>query len=563
MLRKFLIVFLALPLLYGCGRDDEAQPEVTTTPAAPESAIAAASALFERIDADSAFVYANLQPMPDDVSAMVWASLESAQVDQDESYTMFIEDLAERSPLLAALMRDLMTLRSADDARARGIDYSGLWAMHAVSVYPVAHSSLVDADAFDSWMARLAEEAGTEWPERTIDDQRLIWSDLGQFGVAVHHDGEVLTVGLIPDDDRLLRRIVNLDQPADAFPARDLQAFNQANGFTPFGSGYFDFARLFGQILDADDEQTAPVRDALNLHEAAADAACDREMAALFNQVSRFIAGIPRLDTREMTLLMRLETHADLGARLVPIADTPVGLDVSSPRMLSAGLALNLIAARDFGRELTASWVSEPPQCAVFEAIGENAADWQLALNRPIPPFITSMHGLRVDLERLRMSGLGTGVEEASGTVALFMRNPQMLLGMAQMFSPELAGLELEPGGEPKPLPAEMTDQLGDIPAWIALGQQGLGLAFGAGQNEHLQSRLAPGDADDAILAYSINVPAYLAMMKEMAEASADGESGLNIDFFGTMGENQEESRMSVHLREHGIDIISTSIFRQ
>ena len=30
----------------------------------------------------------------------------------------------------------------------------------------------VDAAAFDSWLARLADEAGTEWPKRIIDDER-------------------------------------------------------------------------------------------------------------------------------------------------------------------------------------------------------------------------------------------------------------------------------------------------------------------------------------------------------------------------------------------------------
>ncbi len=564
MLRKFLIVLLAVPLLHGCGRDDdEVAPDAPAISATPEAA-QVDTALFERIDADAALVYANLSPMPDEVAAMIWASLESMGHGQQDSLEEASAEVAGRAPLLAAIIRDLGNIRSAADLEARGLDGNGMWAFHMISVYPIAHWSLVDAAAFDNWLARLADEAGTEWPERIIDDERLIWSDMGDFGLALHHDGQVATLGMVADDDRLLRRIANLDQPAEHFQARDLQAFNQARGLTPYGSGFFEFGRFFGTLLDDADEQAAPVRNALNMQRAAVDAACDRELDALFTQVPRFSIGMPRMDRREISVLMRIETNSDLGQRLTPIADTPVSLDVSGPRLLSAGLAVNLIAARDFGRELVGGWVNNPPQCALFEGIRENAADWQLALNRPIPPFITSMHGLRVDLESLRISGLdAAGIEQASGTVALFMRNPQMLLGMAQMFSPELAALELQPGGEPKQLPAEMTDQLGNIPAWVALGQQALGLAVGEGQKDRLQGNLEPGEKDDVIMAYGINVAAYQAMAAELAAGADEGSPSLDFDFFGLLAENQEESRVSIHLREQGIDIISTSIFRQ
>jgi len=566
MFRKFLIVLFLVPLLHGCGRDDadEIAPEPAVAPEAPEAAVEAGdSSLFERIDADTALIYANLRPMPEDVFDLVWPGLEGVFKDEDGTFEEMAEMMEERSPLLAAMIRDLGTVRSVEDLESRGLDSNGLWAVHMISVYPIAHTALVDGDAFEAWLARLAEEAETEWPERMIDDERLNWSDMGDFGLAMHHDGEVATVGLVADDDRLLRRIVNLDQPAEHFQPRDLQAFNQARGLTPYGSGTFEFARFFGHLLDANDEQTAPLRNALNMQEAAADAACDRELEALFTQLPRFVVGMPRLDQREMSVLMRLETSAELGQRLTPIADTPVGLNVSNPRLLTFGMALNLIAARDFGRELVGGWVNNPPQCALFEAVRENASDWQLALNRPIPPFITSIHGMKVDLADLRMTGTGTGVEDASGTLAVFMRNPQMLLGMAQMFSPELAALELEPGGEPKQLPAEMTDQIGDLPAWAALGEQALGLAVGEDEKDRLLASLAAGERDDAILAYGINIAAYKTLMEAMADSTDDNGINVDLNFLGLMMDSQEESRVSIHLREQGIDIISTSIFRQ
>ncbi len=569
MLRKLLIVLFLVPLLAGCGRDSDTDaPETAAAPPTPETvADPADHALFERIDADTAMIYANLLTLPDEISDMVWNMVGALYEGQEEAMAEAADLLVGRSPLLAAMFRDIGTVRSAEDFEARGLASNDLWAMHMISVYPVAHFRLVDGEAFEAWLNRLAEEAETEWPERVIDGERLIWSDMGGFGIALHNDGEIATLGLVADDDLLLRRIANLDQPASAFQPRDLQSFNQARGLTAYGSGFFEFQRFFSRLLDDSDEQSAPLREAMDMHRAAADAACDRELEALFAQIPRLSFGMPGLSMQEISMLMRIETHGDLGQRLAPIADTPVGLDVSNPRLLSAGLALNLIAARDFGRELVGGWVENPPQCALFEGVRENASDWQLALNRPIPPFITGMHGLRVDLERFRMVGSATGVEDVSGTMTLFMRNPQMLLGMAQMFSPELAALELQAGGDPQALPAEMTEQFGGIPAWVALGEQALGMAVGDGQKDRLQASMQPGEADNAVFAYSINVPAYASMLDELAAimASDSDDNGVELDFnfLGMMLDQQEESQVSIRLHEQGIDIISTSLFRQ
>ena len=62
------------------------------------------------------------------------------------------------------------------------------------------------------------------------------------FGVAIHHDEHFATFALVPDNDILLRRVANLDQPAQAYDSSDLTDFNAERDYSPHGSGFFEFA---------------------------------------------------------------------------------------------------------------------------------------------------------------------------------------------------------------------------------------------------------------------------------------------------------------------------------
>lgn len=302
----------------------------------------------------------------------------------------------------------------------------------------------------------------------------------------------------------------------------------------------------------------------------AADPACQSELAALASLMPRMSFGLPRLDEREMTATARLETESGFGRRLARLTDTPANVDLSETRLLTAGMALNLVAARDFGREVVGGWVTTPPQCPLFEGIRNQAADWQLALNRPIPPIVTNIHGFRLDLSRLElaasddaMATTAPSVSDASGTLTVLMRNPQMLVGMAQMFSPELAGLDLRPGGEPQRLPAGLMPNFSEIETWIALGSGAIGLGAGSEGRERLTQAVRSGNGDSSLLfGYSLNMAAYAEMMSSMAE-SGDSTELPNMDFLGGFGDIYEEIRISVHLSERGIDFTSTSVLKR
>lgn len=558
MIRKMLLLSLTALFLVGCGRDD-ADPATAELSSADVESLS----LFERIDADSIYVSANLQTMPDNLVDKVWQPMASLGELNRQTYDELADNVEGESNLAAALLREFGRIDSREALEERGLHSNGQWAIHAISIYPVAHWQLSDRAAFEGMLDRLAAESGSPLPRRGVDEAEIIWVDLGNFGLAIHHDDHFVTAGLVPDDNALLRRLSNLDQPTDSMDPRQLERFNRERGFTPYGSGYVDFVRLVDRLLDGDDELVAGGRQASPFRDIADDPACRAELSALVNLIPRLSAGLPQVDQREVTATARLETESGFGQKLARLVDTPVNLEAGSTELLSAGMALNLVAARDFGRELVGGWVNNPPQCALFGGIRENAEEWQLALNRPIPPIVTNIHGFRLDLSRLVMQS-GNQVADASGTMAVFMRNPQMLVGMAQMFSPELAGLDLRAGGEPQRLPGGISPDLDRLDPWIALGSGAIGLAAGEDGKARLAAAVNPDAGDSGILfSYSINMAAYGELMAGLAEqADHGGMDASAMDFFGSFGDIYEETRVSVRLSERGIDFTSKSILK-
>ena len=567
MTKVMISLCTSLLLVTACGGDDgaagdAAQPTSATPSSAASSPRRAADInLFERIDADTAYLMANLETIPEDLMDMLWEPLEEMAESQAESYDELAEEVGEESPMVAALASELGDINSREALEERGLAANGYWAIHAVSLYPVMHWQLVDADAFDAMLERVAEDADTELTRRTIDDEEVIWIEMDDLGVAIHHDQRVLTVALVPENDLLLRRVANLDQPATAYDPQALEAFNEPRGFSPHGSGFVDFKRVVNHLLDTDDELTDAVRDSAGMDTLAGDPACRNEMDALTDRMPRMSAGMTRLDREEITLLGRIETAAGLGEQLATIADTPVAVETRQPTLLAAGAAFNIVAARDFARGLVDGWVAQPPECPVFSDVRDNAAEWQATLNRPIPPFVTNIHGFRLNLEDLAMGTSGS-VDTASGTLALFMRNPQMLLGMAQMFSPEMAELNLTPGGEPQRLPSGLIPNMPGLEAWMALADAAIGMAVGEGQKDRLPSALEGGEPDTAVFAYSINIAAYGELMDSMMAEMDAGDEVPSFDFMTGLGENYVDSRFAIRLTPAGIDFVTSSAMK-
>ncbi|MEE4639377.1 MAG: hypothetical protein V2J42_11630 [Wenzhouxiangella sp.] len=560
---KRLIVCLTILVLVACGNNSpDNEAENATTPPASSGPTASApvapdliNQLLARIDPEPAMLWLSLEPLPQPLLEQLWAQMDQASEMNEDAYEEMAEDTDD--PLVRALLMELGKLDSPEAWAERGINIAGLAGAHTVGIFPLLHWQISDPGAFEATVERIETEAETSFTRRQIVDQTVIWHDLGEVGLAIHHDASFMTLGLIADRPELLRRVANVDPAEPALQLAEVNAFNTARGLLNNSAGFIDFQRVLALLMDSEDPLLVSARAEGPLGAVASDEACRAELGALTRTFPRQSFGTTAADANSMEVLARLETDPGFGLRLGALADSPMSLDLERSGLLSVGMAINIIAARDFGRELVAGWIDNPPVCHLFSTVAEQAPDWQLALNRPIPPLVTNMHGMRLQLDQLDMQD--GELASAVGNLALFMRNPQMMLGMAQMFSPELAALNLTPGGEPQPVPAALVPNLEGIPAWLGLSETALGLAIG--ESNGLSTALAAGQADSRIFAVGVDLAAYSNLVKlglaslptEQAEEFDSAETAQAMELLTSL---YRYTHTEFRLAEPGVDVV-------
>jgi len=519
MTRTLTALLLGALFLAGCG---DSEPETEQAARAPDAVDGGweANPFLADIDSDSAYVYANLERLPEAVNAKAWATNEVSAAGNRAMFEALADD--EEVPEQArVLIGELTGLSTREGWEAAGLHPNPYYAFYGVELMPFLRFELSDGAAFAEFVGRIESDLATPFTRREVEGSEVIWIEIRDgLGVAVHHGESAATAAMIPDDAAFLARVAGAYEPAAALPAGELSAFNASQGFTAHGSGYIDWRRFIDTML-AEDAPLASLSTDSQLADLAADPACVAEYGALGEAMPRLSFGYTGMSESAVDFVARQELSDELAAGLRPVARAPVAIDRELDGLFNFGLAFDLVAAREFARSLVDGWVADPPQCASFKVIADNAAEMQENLARPIPPIVTNIHGLYLEAMSLDLGE--NGIPTGGGTLTMFMKNPQLLTGMAQMFSPAVAELGLEPDGEPKQVPPEALPQLGQfgLEAWIAMADSAIGIAVGEEHIDALTRSIQPSGADDLVLTGSLNFRMLTDLM-DLAEAVAE-----------------------------------------
>lgn len=570
MKRLYIATIAAVLAIGGCG-DSETEAPADQETRSPAARSADGNPFLGNIDADTAYVYANLARLPEAVADKAWAMNEASAKSNEAIFDAVTED-EDVSAEVVAMINEVKALSTREGWEAAGLHANPMYAFYGVDLMPFMEFELSDGAAFAQTVARM--ESGLEQPiqRRDIEGVEVMWLEITEgFGVAMQHDDDSVTAALIPDDAAMLARVAGQYEPADTMSTDALSAFNREIGFSDHGSGFMDWQRMVNMLLDEESALGRLMHEPEQqeaLASVVGNPACVAEYQAVTEALPRMVFGYTRLTESQADFLARQETSAEVAAGLKPIALAPVSIDRELSGLFNFGLALDLVAGREFARGLVDGWVANPPQCPSFADIAEQAPQLQETLNRPIPPIITNLQGLFLEAESLSFSdGMPTG----GGTLSFFMRNPQLLVGMAQMFSPAVAELQLEPGGAPQRVPDGAIPQLqqADLEAWLAMGENAIGIAIGEENLDALTSAIEKTSADDLLMAGRMDFQ-FLLQMVDMAETALgdlgneNAEKGLAAQRaqYETLAKIYDRASFKIRLGDAGIDFIAESTLK-
>ena len=252
--KVLLPIVVAAFALTACGKDQE--------PAGAASALSSNETILRYVPADTPYVFANVEPLPDDLMDKVEPAiddvLKSYQVVLREVVAMKQQELteeqrnSEEAQKITAVIEELSTLMSIEGIREAGIGRDSKAAIYGNGLLPVIRFELTDGALFDAAIARLEERAGHKLSVAPIEGgaYRYIDADKIRVVIAILENQAVIT--LVPtgfSDDQTAAALGLTPPETSIAEAGTLAAIAKEYGFTSHYAGFVDVqADNFGFI---------------------------------------------------------------------------------------------------------------------------------------------------------------------------------------------------------------------------------------------------------------------------------------------------------------------------
>lgn len=477
---QFTVFMLVIALIAGCGRKDKDTP-------------------LAFVPADTAYVVADLKPIPDAVSKAWFDLLKPLNAALGESVTALRAELAAHPDANAEKLLAMMTLvggrLSIEGIEKMGVRRDALAGVYGVNLLPVLRIELADPDAFRTFIADLEKQRGGPLPVAELDGHNYwrveLLAGMPALVVAILDNHLVATLDTGAPGTALAEQL-GLKRPArNLLESDELAQLNRDYGFGPHGTFLLDNKRLAGALL-AGEDRDAGFASLLAARGKTLSPACRRELAGFADAVPRVVGGYDTLEAKTMAMTSIVELRPDLLQELLPIPAPVPGLGgTGDGKGIDFGFGAKLDKLAGFLQMRATAINATPYQCEWFAALntGSGAFAQQLAGLYMAAGWFS---GARIALTDLKWAG--EKPEAVAATLVIASPNPAGLIGMAQGFVPQLAGLNLSPTAEPQPL--DLGPHAGGaLPAasraaFIAVREGGIGIAIGADAKQSVLAHL-------------------------------------------------------------------------
>jgi len=566
--RTLVLILSSALLLAACNKEaDEAVVTVKEN----------SNPLLAYIPVDTAYVYADLEPVPDTITDAYVTRFQPALDVLTEKINEFRAEYQagdhEGEPaarLASAVLDELGGSLSEESLNRIGLSTRAHYALYAEGVFPVIRLGLTDAEALRSAIGRIEARMGVHLPASEFNGTkywRLSEDDM-PVGVYIAIDDQQLALSIFPvgAEANLLPAFLGQQMPAQSLASNNaLGVMNHTKGYAPYGSGYLDIQKLANEILDPGSHTRGMLGDKLNTELDSLDAVCVDEVKSIIARTPRMTAGITRLTANEMAMRYDLEIENSLAGGLAAlVSDIPAA--TTGDYLLSASLALRVGKLREFVLEKATALVAAPYQCGKLQDLNDEAAKLVSQLNIPMPPMVNNLLGLRIminDYDPARSLTRGDGL------LAIHVDKPEMFVGMASMIVPGFESLDLANQKEPVRIPPEMT-RLEGMDVFALMGKDAIGVAVGEQHLDELKPFMnAAPQTDGTLLSVSNNLAKQMKMEAALTSTfQIDGDEDYTPvhEFSEAMKQVYTDmlgqSRVDVRLTPDGLHIDSSMTFK-
>lgn len=522
----------------GCTKKDDAgktgeTTEGTTAEGTTPPKAADMPAFVEMIPADTPYVIVGLKAMPEAVTTKLFDALDpllaQAQSELKAEMAAMGEPASDEEKLAKAIMEELDGKLNAKGLESLGISTTPTWALYGVGLLPVMRVELKDPEKLKAAIGRVEKKAGVKAPILKSGDVEYYGAVNDGVHVVVAIQGDELVFGVTVDAlaKETVPMILGTQKPAKSIKsAGTLDTLAKANGYVGYGLGYVDnmmiTRTLLGEAEGLNGKVLAEMQKA-GAEIGAVDPVCKTELKGLAALAPRFVFGSKEVSEKLWVSHFLVETRADLAQDLATLAAPVPGLGADNSSLVSFGFGIDVGKALDFAKKKVAAIKASPYKCEMLAGLNEGAVEMEQGLQQPMPPVVSNLRGLMVNVKSADTSSMPP--KDIKAIAVLAADKPAELLQMAKaMGPPALAKINLTPDGKPVALPAA---ELG-IPPFVqsphaAMTDKGIAISVGAGEEQNLGGALSAEGASPApLLSFGYDVGEFMgAVQKQTAEMMA------------------------------------------
>lgn len=532
---------LSLLLVLSMGACGKAEDPAATEPAQ------LAKSILSLVPADTPYILANLQPIPEDVIDANFKRMEPLTTEMQAQLSGLKSGLASGGPsvtgdefsdrLLLALLDEFDGKLNREGLESLGWDLQSANVIYGVGAFPVARMGLSDAATLRATILRVLENAevnATEHEYKGLSYWRIASPNTDEVPVALYVSilSDHLAAGMFPltAETQYLPSFLGLEKPVKNDAAQFLAGLNTKHGFTPFGTAFLDLHRLADEFLDPGATTARAMMSFENYDMSDFSEQCVSETHAMIDKVPTMVFGITEMKVEAIAYSFLAEMPATLATQLGGLVPAIPAARAVSERIAELSFGLKVGAARDFLRQQAQAIVDQPFQCEHYKDLNEQAAQGLVKLDQPMPPFVNNFRGIRLSLEDIVITPDQQIPTDVKGHLAVHVDQPEMFVGMAQMFLPDLANLSLAPGGPPVRIPESLVSVQG-IVAYAAMSDDAIGMSVGEGEEGGLPDFLDQDAGPEGVF-FSVdydNEAYYDYQLKglEASRASMEGDTSI------------------------------------
>ena len=495
--------------------------------------------LLKYVPADSPYVFAMLDPVPDDVAdklePKVDAILKSYQgllhqvVKLNAEAAAKSEDEDGMSEEAFAALDEFGSLLSIEGLRSVGIERDSTAVLYGAGLLPVLRMTLSDGALFDAAIARIEEKAQGSMTVATIDGQsyRYAGDDEGRLIIAVI--GNEFVVSLVPTNlsDDVLKSILGLTLPSSSMAdSGELHKIIDDNGYLSHSIGLIDFERIVATFID---DQTGVNQELLTLGEydrSELDDVCKAEIREMSTLAPRIVTGYTEMSVDQFVSNTIFELRPDIAAEVAKLTAPVPGLGNDQGGLFAFGMSIDILALREFYEARLDALEADPHECDLFADLQAGVEQGRDSLNQPIPPIVYGFKGFLAVVEDIRGMDLANNMRPTGLDLRVLVTtdNAAGLLAMGAMFSPEIAGLDIKPDGEPVKFESEQLAGVVDA-AYVAMTDTALALSIGEGVEARLGDMLSAAvNEPNPFMSMEMDAARYYDFIAQTMQMGKDGD---------------------------------------